>query len=124
MPESSSSAFSVEPREALVSFGAATTPTGSSDDYELELVSVTGKAVASHKVWSPRKAIVEQEGIVENAEGILVARFAFRADAATVRIRDQAGTVVAETDVRSVIREFCRRLKNDPDCAKVRALEN
>ena len=65
-----------------------------------------------------KSVIVERQGIVVNPEGVLAARLPFRPEADKVRVRDKSGTVVAETDVRSLVLAFCRRLQDDPECAK------
>lgn len=107
------------PTQTLVAFGAPGSLGGGGDDYTVELVARDGRTLVKYGIWDPRKAVVERQGIVINPEGFLAARLPFRPEAEKVRVRDKSGTIVAETDVRSVMVEFCRRLKDDPDCEKV-----
>lgn len=104
--------------QSLVSFGSPGSSSGGGDDYTVELAGRDGRVLFKYGIWDPRKAVVEKQGIVVNPEGTLAARFLFRPEADKVRVRDRSGDVVAETDVRSVVIEFCRRLKDDTDCAK------
>ena len=111
-------ANSFDPKEAIVSFGSPGTLSGSGSDYTVELISTGGETLLDYGIWDPRKAVVEQQGIVENPEALFAARFPFRPEAAMVRVRDASGRVVAETEIRTIILEFCQGLKNDPDCSK------
>lgn len=107
------------PTQTLVAFGAAGSVGGGGDDYRVELVGRDGRTLVQYGIWDPRKAVVERQGIVVNPEGVLAARLPFKPEAEKIRVRDKSGTIVAESDVRSVMVEFCRRLKYDPDCEKV-----
>ncbi len=106
-------------KEAIVSFGSPGSLDGSADDYTVELVGRNGQTLLSYGVWDPRKSVVEKQGVVESPDGVLVARLPFKVDADKVRVRDKGGSVVAETEIKSLIMEFCRRLENDEDCKKV-----
>lgn len=85
----------------------------------MELVGRNGQILLSYGIWDPRKSVVEKQGVVESPEGVLVARLPFKPDADKVRVRDKDGGIVAETEIRSLILEFCQRLENDEDCTKV-----
>ena len=103
-------------KEALVSYGSGGLPEGSGDDYRVELVDANDRILQTYSVGDPRKFVVERQGIVENATGVLTVRLRFDPASSKIRIRNASSTVVAETDVRSLLAEFCRRAQGDPDC--------
>jgi hypothetical protein len=103
-------------QEALVTYGSGGLLANSGEDYRVELVNASERILQSYSVTDPRKFVVERQGIVENPTGVLTARFRFDPSAALVRVRDANSMIVAETNVRSLIVEFCRRAQGDPDC--------
>ena len=109
-------AMAVEPKEAMVAFGSSKIPRSEAKDYQVILVDHQGNVLAQYGIWNPRKLVVEKQGLVENPEATYSARFPFDARAKEVRVLDSQGVLVAKTEVGSVIREFCAKLKHDKDC--------
>jgi len=105
--------------EAVVAYGSGGQSTSSGDDYRLELVAANDRILQSYSIVDPRKFVVEKQGVVENPEGVLTVRFRFDPDATLIRVRDKNSAVVAETDLRPLVAEFCRRAPGDSDCRKV-----
>lgn len=106
----------VSPGPVVASIGSPTISRFSTGDYEMRLVSASGEKLVSFPIPNPRAVIVEHQGIVLEDSTVYAARFPFRADAAAVRVFDKAGRQLAEASVAAVVREFCSRLKDDPDC--------
>jgi hypothetical protein len=108
----------VQPLGALVVFGSGETP--SLDDYHfrIRLVDGMGTVLSEYGIWDPRKAIVEMQGLVEVPEAVHVVRLPFDARARQVRVVDRQDKVVAATDVGPIIREFCAKAIEDPDCTR------
>lgn len=109
-------AAAVTQMEAVVTYGSGGLSTSSGEDYRLELVAANDRILQSYSVADPRKFVVEKQGVVENPEGVLTVRFRFDPDATLIRVRDKDSAVVAETDLRPLIAEFCRRSPGDTDC--------
>ena len=107
------------PIEAVVTYGSGGLSTSSGEDYKLEMVNADGRILQSFSVIDPRKFVVEQQGVVENPTGVLTARFKFDRSAILVRIRDAKSKIVAESDLRPLINEFCSRVPRDPDCRAI-----
>jgi hypothetical protein len=106
----------VQPREAIVTFGSGKVPRSEAGDFRLQLMDRQGKVSAEYGIWNPRKVVVEKQGLAEVPEAIYSARFPFNAHAWEIRVLDPQGNVVARTDIGSVIREFCSKLREDKDC--------
>ena len=106
----------VQPGPVVVSFGSPTTPSFATADYQMELVTASGEKLASYAIPDPRVTVVEHQGIVMESSIVYAARFPFHANAAAVRVRDMQGKQLTEASIAGVIKEFCGRLKDDPDC--------
>ena len=106
----------VQPGQVAASFGSPTIPSFTTGDYEMALRGRSGAKLVSYPIPNPRVMIVEHQGIVTAASTVYVARFPFRVNAAAVRVSDMQGKQLAEISVARVVREFCGRLKDDPDC--------
>jgi hypothetical protein len=108
-----------EVRDSVVAYGSGGVLAGGGDDYTVELVGSGDETLSSVAVWDPRKAVVEQEGIVVNEQGTLAVRLPFSVEATAVRVRDREGRTEVEYDVRAALEKFCRTAGEDPDCAKL-----
>ncbi len=106
----------VQPGQVVASFGSPTIPSFRSGDYQIDLVSASGEKLVSFRIPNPRAIVVEHQGIVIEGSAVYAARFPFRANAAAVRVSDMRGKRLAETSVAGVVKEFCSRIKDDPDC--------
>lgn len=109
----------VTPRDVVVTYGAGAAKGSPEKDYSIRLISVDGRTLSEHTISDPRKAVVEKQGVVINPEGVYAARFRFDKSAAQVHVLDSQGNVVARSDVRPVMQEFCKRIKDDPDCREL-----
>jgi hypothetical protein len=106
----------VQPGQVVASFGSPSVPPFGSGDYDLDLLSASGEKLVSYRIPNPRAVIVEHQGVVMQDSTVYAARFPFRANAAAVRVSDTQGKKVAETSVVAAVKEFCGRMKDDPDC--------
>ena len=106
----------VQPGQVVASFGSPTIPSYTTGDYEMSLRGASGEKLISYPIPNPRVMIVEHQGIVMADSTLYAARFPFRPNAAAVRVSDMQGKQLAVTSVAAVVREFCGRLKDDPDC--------
>ena len=109
-------AAAVQPKEAMVTFGPARTPRSEAGDYRLRLIDQQNRVLSEYAIWDPRKVVVERQGLVENPTGTYTAHFPMNARAKAVQVLDKQGNLVATAEIGSVIREFCRRTKQDRDC--------
>jgi hypothetical protein len=106
----------VQSGPVVVSFGSPTIPSFATGDYQMELATASGEKLVSYAIPDPRVTVVEHQGIVMESSVVYAARFPFHANAASVRVRDLQGKQLAEASIAGVIKEFCGRLKDDPDC--------
>lgn len=108
-----------EVKDSVVAYGSGGVLAGGGDDYTVELVGSGNETLSAVAVWDPRKAVVEQQGIVVNEQGTLAVRLPFSVEATAVRVRNREGRTEVEYGVRAALEKFCRSAGEDPDCAKL-----
>lgn len=108
----------VHPREAIMAFGAGNEPRSDGADFRFQLMGAQDRPLSEFGVMDPRRAVVEEEGLVENPEATYAARFPFHPATRAIRVLDATGREVARTDLVPVIREFCSRMRDDQVCAE------
>lgn len=110
-----------EVNDSVVAYGSGGVLAGSGDDYTVELIGPGDETLTSVAVWDPRKAVVEQQGIVVNEQGTLAVRLPFSVEATGVRVRNREGRTEVEYGLRAALEKFCQTAGEDPDCAKLTA---
>ncbi|MGI9078693.1 MAG: hypothetical protein ACR2G6_15395 [Gemmatimonadaceae bacterium] len=113
------SAGQVQAREAIVAFGPGKLARSDGSDFKLQLTDFQDRPLAEIGIVSPRKAVVEQQGVTESPEAVYAVRFPFQATAKAIRVLDPQGNVLATADIGAVIREFCANKRGDKDCSNV-----
>lgn len=108
----------VEPRDIIVTYGAANPLNSDFHDFRFTLVDEHRRQLVTIEIWNPRKVVVEQQGIVEILEATYAVRFPFDPEAKEVWVLDSNGKLLASADVRSAIAAFCARVQQDPDCSR------
>jgi hypothetical protein len=111
-------AAGVEPREAIVAFGATNTPRTDTTEFTFQLLGAQDRVLAQFGTLDPRKVVVERQGVVQQPEAIYAARFPFNPGARSLRVLNSQRAEVARTELTAVIREFCTPLRQDRECSE------
>jgi len=106
--------------DVAVAYGTPSPLPAAAADYTLEVLSADGRRLSVRSAPDPRRAIVEKEGDVMLASGLLSVRLDFNRGGAKVRLHDASGKTLVEGDLASAANSFCVRNANDRDC---RAME-
>jgi len=106
----------VKDGDSGVVFGAGNEVKTDFDDFTVDLVDRRGRVLAQYGIKDPRKAIIERQGWLERPAASHVARFAFKPDAASIRVLDAKRKMVAHAEITPLVEEFCRAHPGLHDC--------
>lgn len=103
--------------ETTLVFGVPARALARSGAYRLSVVDAGGAEIAALWANDPRTVIVEQQGNVQLAEGLLSLRIAFDPRARQLVLRDRGGVTLATADLAGAVSRFCREAPDDGDCS-------